>query len=678
MSSPILSKSLSLQTGIFFYLSIPFFKTRMSKYLRILLTLLVLLNTGAITSFALPGTSDTTTFVKKLKKPKSYRDSTIVTFFYNDFEKLGQLNTHAYDTAIAGFQNYDPLYKQNMFAENLGNIGSNYRNLVPYPFMRVSGWDFGIHTFEQYMFLNDSVKYYKIFKTFTEVSYFQGSKKENTFHAIFSRNIYKSLNLGFDFRVMNAPGAYLRQRTNDINFVLTMQYFTKDKRYGFISNFIFNNLRNLENGGLQYDSIFEQNTENNRQMIPVNLQTAQNRMKESGFYTKHYFNLSRHARDEKDTAFLKDRHVDLGRLTYAFSFDRQVQNYMDGYPDTAFYKNIYLDSISTRDSITIDRIVNELTWSNPTFRKDRKLRVLQLEAGIRQQYIHLSYRDSTFFRHKYFIQYIPKAALYFEPFSSMLLEAHGDYVLGDYNQGDFSLRVNLSTVLGNQDKNAGTITLKGIYAYQQPGWYYNHFLSNNFRWDTTFNKQGLISAGFDYKFKFLNAGFNFNRITNYVYLDSTAHPKQFKNEFGYLYVYFNTDVDLWRFKIRSQLVYQTIQGTTVVRLPAFMGNLTLFYSQPLFKGAAILQPGLNFYYNTLYYADGYMPALRSYYLQDYKQTGNYLYMDLFINIKIQRARFYVAYTNLGSFFEGRHYWAAPHYPGQDASFKFGVAWRFHD
>jgi hypothetical protein len=635
----------------------------------------LLLSNQAVALYNQP---DTSSLSRKMKKPKLPKDSTIVSFFYNDFEKFGLINTHAFDTAITGFQNYDPLLKKDRFNANLGNIGSIYHSLTPYPFMHPSGWDYGIHTFDQYMFLNDSIKYYKVFKTFTEVSYVQGAKKENNFRAIFSRNLYRSLNLGFDFRVTNAPGAYLRQRTNDVNFALTTQFFTKDKRYGFIANFIFNRLQNYENGGIVYDSVFEKNIESDRQAVAVNLQSAQNRMKETGFYTKHYFNLSRHARDEKDTAFTKGRHIDLGRLTYSFYFNRQVQNYLDGSPDTAFYKHIYLDSISTRDSITIDRIVNEITWSNPSFKKDKKLRLFQIEAGIRQEYIHLSYRDSVYFHHKYFIQYIPKAAIYFQPFSSLLLEAHGDYVIGDYNGGDMSLRVNLISILGKQNKNAGIITLSGNYAYQQPGWYYNHFMGNNFIWDTSFNKQGLIAAGFDYRFKFLNTGLNLSRITNFVYLDSSALPKQFKNQFGYMSVYFNTDLDLWRFKIRTQLEYQTVQGTTVLRLPAFVGNLALYFTQPLFKGAATLQPGLNFYYNTSYYADAYMPALRSYYLQDKKEIGNYVYMDVFINVKIQRARVFVTYTNWGSFFEGRTYYSTPKYPMQDAAFKFGVSWRFHD
>jgi hypothetical protein len=649
-------------------------------HLKIKAFLLVLFLLSGGFAFAFSPPADSVVVKKKLKKVKDGPDSSYVAFFYNDFEKIGQLNTHTYDTAIASFQNYDPLYRKDHFYASLGNIGSNSSYLTPYPLFRSSGFDFGIHSFDPYMYQNDSVKYYKVLKTFTEVSYVQGAKKENSFHAIFSRNLYRSLNLGFDFRTMNAPGAYLRQKNNHINFVLTLQFFTKNKRYGFIANFIFNRLRNLENGGIKYDSLFEQNLETNRQVIAVNLQQAENRMKETGFYTKHYFNLSRHPKNDKDTAFYSKKRLDLGRLTYAFSYNRQVQNYMDAYPKSGFYQHIYLDSTGTRDSITIQRITNELNWSNPTFNKDRKLRVLQLEAGIRQQYIYLSYRDSNSadFRSRYYNQYIPKAAIYFHPFQSLTLEAHGDYVLGDYNQGDFNLRVALSTILGKPEKNAGIISLTGIYSYQQPGWYLSHYFSNHFMWDTTLNKQGLIMGGFDYSFRFIQAGVSLSRITNYAYLDSLANPNQFKSEFGYMYVYFNTDVPLWRFKLNTRLAYQTVQGTTVLRVPAFMGSLSLYYTQPLFRGAALLQPGLSFYYNTPYYANAYMPALRSFYLQDSRQYGNYLYMDVFINLKVQRARFFVAYTNWGSFFEGRSYYTTPSYPMQDAAFKFGISWRFFD
>jgi len=607
---------------------------------------------------------------------KTKKDSTIVTYFFNDFEKFGNLRLHSLDTAITGYQNYDPLLKQSAFHETQGNIGQASRNLIPYPFLRNSGFDYGIHTFDGYLFQNDSVKYYRVLKTFTELRYEQGAKKETFFQAVFSRNIYRSLNLGFDFRVMNAPGAYLRQRTNHINFVATLQFFTKDKRYGVIANFLLNRLIINENGGIKYDSIFEQNLETNRQIYAIKLDFAQNRIRENGFCMKHYLDLSRHPKNSKDTTFLSKKHIELGKLVYTFQYNRQVQNYIDYKPNSGFYQNILLDSTLTYDSVTVSRIVNELSWSNPSFGADKKFRLLQIEAHIKQQYVEV--KDHI--RQNFFMQFIPSAAVSFHPFSSLFLVGYGDYVFGDYNEGDMSLRVRLSQTLGNPEgKNGGTISLKGNYAFQKPGWFYEHYLGNNFRWDTAWQKQSLVSGCFEYTFRnILTAGISISRIDHYAYLDSTIHPSQYNKEFGYIYSYLNGNLDIWRFRFAGQFAYQTIQGASVLRLPAFLGNLTVYYTQPLFHRAAILQPGLNFNYNTAYYADNYIPALRSYYLQHNQEVGNYIYMDIFINIKIQRARFFVEYSHFNASFMGHTYYTVPSYPMEDAGFRFGISWRFHD
>jgi hypothetical protein len=243
-----------------------------------------------------------------------------------------------------------------------------------------------------------------------------------------------------------------------------------------------------------------------------------------------------------------------------------------------------------------------------------------------------------------------------------------------------SLRVRLSQTLGNPDgKNGGTISLKGNYAFQKPGWFYEHYLGNNFRWDTAWQKQSLVSGCFEYAFRnILTAGISISRIDHYAYLDSTIHPSQYNKEFGYIYGYLNGNLDIWRFRFAGQFAYQTIQGASVLRLPAFLGNLTVYYTQPLFHRAAILQPGLNFNYNTAYYADNYMPALWSYYLQHNQEVGNYIYMDIFVNIKIQRARFFVEYSHFNASLMGRNYYTVPSYPMEDAGFRFGIAWRFHD
>jgi len=606
-------------------------------------------------------------------KPK--RDSTQVSFFYNDFEKLGSLKLHPSDTALSGFQNYTPLMKQSNFFGALGNTGQDYRYLIPGLTSQHSGFDYGIHTFDRLLYQNDSVRYYKVLKTYTDLEYVQGGNKEIFFHATFSRNVYRSLNLGFDLRVLNSPGAYLRQSANHINFVLTAQYFSKNKRYGVISNFVINRLKNNENGGIAYDSVFENNQETNRQIYKINLAQAQTRIRETGFFMKHYFNLSRHPKNAKDTAFYSSRHLELGRLTYSFEYNRQIQNYIDNDPKSGFYKNIYLDSITSFDSVTISRIVNEVCWTNPSFRTDRKPRLLQLELHFKHQYIEV--RDHAI--RNFFNQYIPAADIDINLFRSLHLSGSADYVFGDYNKGDMSLKVMLSQMLGTPEKNAGTITLKGYSAFQKPGWFFEHYSGNNFRWDTAWQKQSIISGSVSYSLaNFLESGVSINRITHFVYLDTTATPHQLNQQFGYIYMYLNGTLKFWKLQFKGQFVYQTIQGTNVLRLPAFLGNLTVSLTQQLFHGAAAVQPGLNFNYNSLYFGDAYMPATRSFYNQNSKQIGNYLYMDVFVNLKIQRARLFLMYSHFNSSFMGYSYFTVPHYPMQDAAFKFGVTWRFFD
>lgn len=609
-----------------------------------------------------------------LRKTTPRIDSSLVFYFSNNFEKSGELKLVPYDTTVTGTQNYDPLFSRSRFFATLGNIGSATENLVPYPIFRQSGFDFGIHTFDPYLFMNDSVKYYKVIKTFSDIHYSQGAKKEIFFHAIFTRNIYHSLNLGFDFRVFNSPGAYQMQRTNAINFYITAQYFSRNKRYGVISNFILNRIRNNENGGIKYDTLFTQNLESNRQIYSVNLNHAENRVKDIGFFMKHYFDLTRHSRNNKDTTFQKGERVDLGRLTYSFFYNRQVQNYIDYQANSGFYPAIYLDSLQTYDSVTITRVVNEITWTNPSFRQDKKARVLQLEAHFKHLYHEVSYHGIK----KFVRQYMPVVEISIHPYSSLTLYGYGDYVFGDYNQGDLSLNVSLTQTLGTPQHNLGSISIKGYSCFQQPGWFYEHWFGNNFKWDTSWKKQNIIAGGFSYTFKTLDAGVNISRITNFVYLDTAVKPRQNTSQFGYIYAYLNGEIGFWRFKLKGQFAYQTIQGSNVLRVPSFLGNLAVYYTQQLFHGAATFQPGVSVYYNTFYYGNSYMPAIRSFYLQDTRQTGNYPYMDVFINLKIQRARIFVMYSHFNASFMGRTYFMVPDYPMQDAAFRFGVSWNFHD
>jgi hypothetical protein len=73
-----------------------------------------------------------------------------------------------------------------------------------------------------------------------------------------------------------------------------------------------------------------------------------------------------------------------------------------------------------------------------------------------------------------------------------------------------------------------------------------------------------------------------------------------------------------------------------------------------------------------------MPASRMFYLQDEKKIGNYVYIDAFINLMVKRFRIYVKYQHLNSLWTQPRYYMVPHYPMQEAAFKFGMSWSFYD
>jgi len=88
--------------------------------------------------------------------------------------------------------------------------------------------------------------------------------------------------------------------------------------------------------------------------------------------------------------------------------------------------------------------------------------------------------------------------------------------------------------------------------------------------------------------------------------------------------------------------------------------------------------GLDTRYEAKYYADYYSPALGMFYVQRNEQVGDYPWMDVFVNMKIKRTRFYVKYSNLGATILKSGYYTTPNYAAQPALLGFGLSWTFYD
>ena len=89
--------------------------------------------------------------------------------------------------------------------------------------------------------------------------------------------------------------------------------------------------------------------------------------------------------------------------------------------------------------------------------------------------------------------------------------------------------------------------------------------------------------------------------------------------------------------------------------------------------------GLSCRFNTLYYADAYMPATGQFYFQNTKEIGNYPVLDFFVSAKIKTARLFFKIEHLNDgLLAQRDAYELPHYPLPGRAFQFGISWRFFD
>jgi len=599
-------------------------------------------------------------------------DSIAVYFFRTSLDSLKDGRLYALDTSLTYFHQYNPTQKYNQMYAGLGNIGLAGKNRVFSPSLSIN-FSLTPSSFTPYLFTNKDIKYYQLIRPYTDLNYGMGPNKEQNLGVAFSRTLSKRLVLGVQLSIIHSPGAYLNQMSNINNAYFTGRYNTKDKRYGIIANYMHNKLLIQENGGLVYDSVFEQHLETDKKVVPVQLAKAENQMKLSGLFVEQYFNLLKPLKNINS-----HRKIDPGNISYAFQYLKSQNIYTDDEPKAKFYAVFpaVFDTVSTRDSTYQIRIRNRFKWSNQGYHDDRLSQVFHLYGGIQFDYIkqHLAY-DSI---DKTYNETSPFGGLTLKLFQRSILNARVDYTLGGYHAGDFKLAASLLQYLGSEEKNVGIITLNLKIASRMPAWYYSYYSSNRFNWDNQFNKEHLLILQGEYQYKGFKAGVHLLTIQHYTFLNDSIKPKQLSTTGSIFQLYTEGNFLIHHFGVNFRVVRQSTTMGHNLHLPTFTGKLDLFYKNWVFKKAARLQTGIQLAYFTSYYSDAYMPALRIFYLQSQKQIGDYLFVDVYATLRVQTLRFFVKASNLLGYTGNYHYYESPHYPGLAPGIFLGFNWRFHN
>ncbi len=603
-------------------------------------------------------------------------DSNSIQFFKSNLDFQSPLLLQHIDTLLIDFEKYDPLMQKNIFMASLGNVGLAY-NSLNFADDRNIGFTFDNNYFKAYFSDDSTIAYYRNSKPYTEIFYVTGAKKEQLFQLKHEQRIFRRLATGIDLNIINSIGAYQRQKSDHINFNAKIQYFTENLRYGIISNYIHNKIKVRENGGIAFDSLYELNIESNRSVIPVKLSDAENLLRKSGIYFQQYFQLSRKKNHNPDDSIRKNKQLAFrfGRIAHSFDYKRYSYVYSDLNPDLNYYPAVYSDSLVTYDSVYYQTIENKISWSNADYPDRIDPMPYGIQFGIMHQMVEV--HDTVF---AYEVNTLtPFGRIVISPHPVINISGNASYIVkGNDYQGDYDVSGKAAISILRKKSYKTSFNFEMAINNHEAPYFYQKYSSNHFWWENDFSKTHTSKISAYIAQKGMKVGVDVFKIADYVYIGLDTLPAQYDKSLEVVKTYFYKNQKIGKIDLDGRFVYQKVSDKEVLRLPEIMAFFSAAVNFKILGGALITRAGADLNYFSSFYANAYMPAIRSFYLQNGKEIGNNFHVNVFVNFNVKRTRFFLKANNILEAFGEHDFYQVPYYPLQDFAIKFGLSWRFHD
>jgi len=638
-------------------------------------------------------------------------DSTFVTYtqFYLDSIFLNQ--TQVIDTSTFNASRYEVLERENTIYSTLSNTGLAHKSMR-FSQLHQVGFDMSLPAFSAYIQDERRLVSYQSVLPYSEIRYVMTSgDKEQHLNFKFGRQFTPQLFVSFAINSDYSPGVFQNNQSLNNYFWLNAHYFTKNQRYGATAYYYRNKLEMRENGGIVNDENYTSHTESDNSVITTNLTNATNFIKSSGAGLDHYFNLLPQTSQVKveetqpvtpindslsvdsllfvqdsitDTITVryetKKRKFTLGRICHQFSYRRNQLFYNESSPSVAFYRpfDTLFNSSKTTDTTIVQSFKNTLKWSSLGYQKYNDDIPFYLYAGLSHEFSKVkayNYLEDETATIRNYQQLSVNGGIIVNLFKSTRITGQAELIALGYQIGDFDIKGQWKQFLGTRSKNWGFATFDAEIKRQSANWFEDSYYSNHFRWENDFKAATYLTFNLKYNFRSYCIGVKQTSIAQYIYFGTDARPAQFDGMFSIREAYLSFYQQIWRFEMEGFACVQKASNEEVMHLPLFLGRLRFAYSQPIFHKAATIQPSLTVQYFTKYHADAYMPATRTFYLQNEVEIGNFPFIDLALSIKVKKASIYVAYSNMFLLTGNYNSFIAPHYPMRDSKFFIGINWR---
>ncbi|MBL7110992.1 MAG: putative porin [Bacteroidales bacterium] len=604
-------------------------------------------------------------------------------------DDYSRLEDYKMDTLQTSFQIYNPVLKYSPFVSHLGNLGLQAQTHmffqrdpdVPFLFLR---------PFKPYLLLPENNIYYNVRQPFSLLEYSTTGqnrlKREQMVRAMHTQNVNPYLNFGMDIKLSTSEGHYVNQKGKHSGFKMFGSYIKGD--YSVHGSFAYNSFTISENGGLVNDSIF-QHTQQDPLTYDVHMTDANSLTRNLGAQITQRYRFGNESEVEDTTSAtgirkLRDRTAKTGSFLHTIEYSRNRRFYEDETPGIlpSYYDHFYIDSLSSYDSTFMRSLKNTfqiMLDENPNRKNDFGARAFITHELIK--YGHNMPNDTSvsgYSLNQYNNISVGAAVGHTVGGGWTWLFAGRLFLIG-YRAGDFRVTGQIDRYI-NAKKGRSRLGIAGLIRLEEPDYFLQHYASNHFAWENDFKKtkEILASATIENEPLRLKLKGENSTLTDYIYFGTDTIPHQHRGVISIfsvdLYKHFQAGI----FNSIHRISYQLPTNNDVIRIPALSYYTSNFIGFVVVKNALTAEIGFDLFFYTKYKGLSFMPSYGMFYHQDEREIGNYPYLDVFINAKLKRTRFFLKFDHLNEGWLDKNYFHVLHYPMPGRAFKFGLSWTFYD
>ncbi|MDR0798515.1 MAG: putative porin [Dysgonamonadaceae bacterium] len=598
------------------------------------------------------------------------------------------------DTFLTDYFNRTNVEGNGISVAYLGNLGLPMESRIFFErkdrseFMFMDPFYAYAQTPDNFQFINTKIPY----STISYQTAGGSQNKEERLKGILAVNLGKKLNAGFLVDYIYARGFYESQASKHLEWVFFGNYIADRHRLHLFVNPA--NYTNGENGGLLRDNFvshpdWEDSRITRSKDFPTRLTRTWNHLQGNRYFLNYYYNLG----FEKETGRQNEEGEDIKQfvpvssLIYTFDFDNRKRNF---YTEN---QSALSEFYNRRDSVIPqwkDRITNDST----SYYSMKNTLGISLREGF-SDWAKFDLTAYATYDHRQFTMMDTTLANYRQTLNSLYIggeiakntgkilryNAQGSLGIAQANAGDFNVSGRVETRIPLLNDTA-SVTVGGFIKSLSPTFYEQHYRSQYFWWDNTFDKVRKYRLGGEIQFPYTRTviGLDLENVTNYLYFDPDGRPQQAKENIQVIGANVKQNLKYRALHWDTQVYAQFSSNDSILPLPQWSIYSSLFVQ---FKIAKVLtvQLGANVHYWTAYRSPTYEPATQQFRLQnpkeEYVKIGNYPLINGFINCHLKQTRFFLEYYNAGAMFiSPPEYFSIPHYPVDPTVLKLGLAVHF--